>query len=148
MSFNRAILMGNVTRDPETRFTNSGMAIVSFGLAVNEKRKQPDGSYADEAHFFDVTLFGKSGEAFSRFHGKGSQAFIEGRLRQERWDDKKTGAKRSKVVVVGDKWEFCGGKKDESSGYAPAPDYATQGAGSSNPLDRTNYNGPVDDTPF
>jgi single-strand DNA-binding protein len=108
-SFNKVLLMGNLTRDPETRFTQGGMAVVNFGLAVNEKFQGSDGQNQERTTFVDVTMFGKRGEAFARFHTKGKSAFVEGKLRLDTWEDKNGGGKRSKLYVVGDSWEFVGG---------------------------------------
>ncbi|MHC4262746.1 MAG: single-stranded DNA-binding protein [Planctomycetota bacterium] len=107
-SFNKVILMGNLTRDPETRFAQSGTAVVNFGLAVNERFQGQDGQWQERPTFVDVTMFGKRGEAFAKFHTKGKQAFIEGKLRLDTWEDKNGGGKRSKLYVVGDNWEFVG----------------------------------------
>lgn len=107
-SFNKIILMGNLTRDCETRFANNGTAIVKFGLAVNRRFQDADGNWKEQPTFVDVTIFGKRGEAFARFHGKGKSALIEGQLRMDTWDDKQTGQKRSKLYVVADSWEFVG----------------------------------------
>jgi single-strand DNA-binding protein len=100
-SFNRVILMGNLTRNPETRFTQGGMPIVNFGLAVNRRFQDGEGNWKEEPTFIDVTIFGKRGEAFARFHTKGKPALVEGHLRMDTWDDKNTGQKRSKLYVVG-----------------------------------------------
>lgn len=107
-SFNRVILMGNLTRDCETRFAQNGTAIVKFGLAVNRRFQDADGNWKEQPTFVDVTFFGKRGEAFARFHTKGKVALIEGQLRMDTWDDKQTGQKRSKLYIVGDSWEFAG----------------------------------------
>jgi single-strand DNA-binding protein len=107
-SFNKVILMGNLTRDPETRFAQSGTAVVNFGLAVNERFQGSDGQWQDRPTFIDITMFGKRGEAFAKFHSKGKPAFIEGKLRLDTWEDKNGGGKRSKLYVVGDNWEFVG----------------------------------------
>ena len=115
-SFNRVILMGNLTRDPETRFTGSGMAVVNFGLAVNERFGGQDGQQQERTTFVDVTMFGKRGEAFARFHGKGKPALVEGKLRLDSWEDKNGGGKRSKLYVVADSWEFCGGGREGGGG--------------------------------
>ena len=113
-SYNKVILMGNLTRDPEVRFTNGGMAVVSAGLAVNERFKDGQGEWQERATFVDVTIWGKRGEAFAKFHKKGRPAFVEGRLRLDQWEDKQGGGKRSKLYVVADNWEFVGG--DERGG--------------------------------
>ena len=108
-SFNRVILMGNLTRDPEVRFTNSGQAICKVGLAVNRRFKdsQTD-QWKEEPTFVDVTIWGKRGEAFAKFHTKGKPAFVEGELRLDTWEDKNGGGKRSKLYVVANNWEFVG----------------------------------------
>lgn len=111
-SFNKVILMGNLTRDPELRYTQSGTALVKLGLATNRRYKKED-EWIDEPTFIDVTIWGKRGEAFSRFHSKGQPAFIEGHLRLDVWDDKTTGEKRQKLYVVADNWEFVGAPKAE-----------------------------------
>jgi len=113
-SFNKVILLGNLTRDPETRFAQSGTAVVNFGLAVNRKTKNERGEWTEEPVFIDCTIFGKRGEAFAKFHEKGASAFIEGELRFDTWDDKTTGAKRSKLYVVANSFEFVGGGKGQT----------------------------------
>jgi len=166
-SFNRVILMGNLTRKPEVRFTQSGMAICKVGLAVNRRFKDQSGEWKEEPTFVDVTLFGKRGEAFAKYHDKGRPAFIEGELRLDQWQDKQTGEKRSKLYVVGNEWQFVGsnsggagapGGGRESGGYQESGGGGSGGsesggdsgggygggyaaAASSDPID-------VDDTPF
>ena len=137
-SFNKVILMGNLTRDPEVRYANSGTPIVKFGLAVNRRFQDSEGNWQEEPTFIDITMFGKRGEAFSRFHTKGKPAFIEGHLRLDTWADKESGAKRSKLYVVADNWEFCGGGGGRDMG---APPSSSQTQGSYEPAG-------VDDTPF
>ena len=117
-SYNKVILMGNLTRDPEVRFTQGGTALVKFGLAVNRRFQDAEGNWKDEPTFVDITMWGKRGEAFARFHGKGKPAFIEGHLRLDNWEDKQTGQKRSKLYVVGDNWEFVGGGPGGGGGGA------------------------------
>jgi single-strand DNA-binding protein len=107
-SYNKVILMGNLTRKPELRFTQGGIAICKFGLAVNRRFKDASGEWKEEPTFVDITIFGKRGEAFAKYHDKGKPAFIEGTLRYDTWDDKTSGEKRSKLYVVGDNWEFVG----------------------------------------
>lgn len=120
-NFNKVLLMGNLTRDPETRYAGSGTAIVKFGLAVNERFQGADGQWQDRPTFVDVTMFGKRGEAFAKFHTKGKPAFIEGKLRLDTWEDKQDGSKRSKLYVVADAWEFCGGREEGGPGGSPQP---------------------------
>lgn len=127
-SFNRVILMGNLTRDPEVRFTNTGMAVCNIGLAVNRRFKdsQTD-QWREEPTFVDVTIFGKRGEAFAKFHQKGKPAFVEGELRLDTWEDKNGGGKRSKLYVVGNNWEFVGSGRESSGGGEPS--YSSGGGG-------------------
>lgn len=113
-SYCKVIIMGQLTRDPELRFTQNRMAICKVGLAINRRYKDSKtDEWREEATFVDVTIFGKRGEAFEKFHKKGSSAFIEGSLRLDTWEDKNTGAKRSKLYVVGDNWEFVGGQEQK-----------------------------------
>jgi len=121
-SYNKVILMGNLTRDPELRYTSSNMAVCKAGLAVNRRFKDTQsGEWREEATFVDVTIFGKRGEAFERYHKKGASAFVEGSLRYDTWEDKNTGAKRSKLYVVADNWEFVGaGRRDAGVESAPS----------------------------
>jgi len=116
-SFNKVILMGNLTRDPELRYTASNMAICKVGMAVNRRVKdQQTDQWREEATFVDVTIFGKRGEAFDKFHKKGASAFIDGELRFDQWEDKESGQKRSKLYVVANNWEFVGGGREAGAG--------------------------------
>jgi single-strand DNA-binding protein len=145
-SFNRVILMGNLTRDCETRYGGNGTAIVKFGLAVNRRFQDADGNWKDQPVFIDVTLFGKRGEAFARFHTKGKPAFVEGHLRMDTWDDKQTGQKRSKLYVVADTWEFVGpGGGAREGGPAASYPEASEGTGAE-PMESSPA--AVDETPF
>ena len=100
-SFNKVILMGNLTRDPELKYTQSNMAICKIGVAVNRRFKDGQtGEWREEPTFVDVTIFGKRGEAFEKYHRKGQSCFLEGELRLDSWEDKNTGQKRSKLYVV------------------------------------------------
>lgn len=110
MNFNRLIIGGRMTRDAETRFAPSGVAVCKFGVAVNRKDKE-----REETLFLDVTMLGKRAEAFARFHTKGAQVFLEGRLVLDKWTDKKTGEARSKLYMLADSFEFVGGKRDEGA---------------------------------
>lgn len=156
-SYNKVILMGNLTRKPEVRYLPNGNAICKFGLAVNRRFKDAQGEWKDEATFVDITFFGKRGEAFAKYHDKGKPAFIEGSLRLDQWDDKQSGEKRSKLYVVGDDWQFVGASQggggpremaaggDEGAGayggYGAGQTGAESAGGGAGPID-------VDDTPF
>jgi len=102
-SFNKVILMGNLTRDVELRHTNSGTPVTEIGLAVNEKRKDANGQWVEETTFVDITLWGRTAEVCNEYLGKGSGVLIEGRLKLDQWDDKQTGQKRSKLRVTGER---------------------------------------------
>jgi single-strand DNA-binding protein len=121
-SYNRVILLGNLTRDPELRFLQSGMAVTDIGLAVNDRRKNANGEWVDEVTFVDVTLWGRTAEIAGEYLSKGSPTLIEGRLKMDSWDDKQTGQKRSKLKVVGERMQLLGAKgQGGSEGGAPRP---------------------------
>ena len=151
-SFNKVILMGNLTRDPEMRFTQNDMAICNLSLAVNRRFKDGQGEWKEEATFVDVTIFGKRGEAFAKHHSKGKPAFIEGSLRLDNWKDKESGANRSKLYVVGDNWEFVGGGSGGGGGGGGGGEYASSNASSNASSSAGGQGGgqnlEVDDTPF
>jgi single-strand DNA-binding protein len=130
-SYNRVILMGNLTRDPELRYTQNQTAICKFGLAVNRRFKDGQtGEWKEEPTFIDVTIFGARAEPFARYHTKGKPAFIEGSLRLDTWEDKNGGGKRSKLYVVADTWEFVGGGRGEPSGAPGMSSGMSSGSGS------------------
>ena len=108
-SFNRVIVMGNLTRDVEVRYLQSGMAVADIGIAVNDKRKnQQTGEWIEEVTFVDVTLWGRTAEVASEYLSKGSPIFIEGRLKLDQWE--KDGQKHSKLKVVGERMQMVGAK--------------------------------------
>jgi single-strand DNA-binding protein len=107
-SFNRVILIGNLTRDPELRYIPSGTAVTEIGLAVNDRRKGPNGDWIDETTFVDVTLWGRTAEVASEYLNKGSSVLVEGRLKLDTWE--KDGKKNSKLRVVGEKMQLLGSK--------------------------------------
>ncbi|MEM8739252.1 MAG: single-stranded DNA-binding protein [Planctomycetota bacterium] len=110
-SFNRVILMGNLTRDPEVRYLPNNTAVVDLGLAVNDRyQDKQSGEWVDRPNFIDCTAFGKSAESIGRFFSKGRPILIEGKLRFEQWEDRQSGQKRSKLKVVVDQWNFCDSK--------------------------------------
>ena len=113
-SFNRVILLGNVTRDPELRYISSGMAVTDIGLAVNDRRKNASGEWVEETTFVDVTLWGRTAEVAGEYVTKGSPLFIEGRLKLDTWE--KDGKKNSKLRVVCERMQLLGGRGDSSRG--------------------------------
>lgn len=105
---NKVVLVGRLTRDAEHSYTQSGYSLLKFSLASNRRRKQGD-QWVDEANFFDVTLWGKRGEAIAGFMTKGKQVAVEGQLRQERWESQ-DGSKRSKVTIDANNIQFLGSR--------------------------------------
>lgn len=117
-SINQVILMGRLTRDPESRTTTTGKTIASFSIAVDR------GGQDDTADFFDITAWEKLGELVVQYLGKGRRVLVQGRLRQDSWDDKETGKKRSRVEVTATDVTFLdgpNGDNDGASNAAPAP---------------------------
>ncbi len=114
-SFNKVILLGNLTRDPEVRYTPNGSAVASFALAVNRKYKQGDET-KEEVSYIDIVVFGKQAENCGQYLNKGDGALIEGRLQQRRWDDKETGQKRSKVEVAAQTVTFMPKRSGQGGG--------------------------------
>lgn len=115
-SYNRVVIMGNLTRDIELRYTPGKLAVSELSVAVNERRKGNDGNWFDEVSYFDVTLFGRTAEVASEYLSKGSPVLIEGRLKQDRWE--KDGVKRSKVFIIGERMQMLGGRDGGGSGGA------------------------------
>ncbi len=107
-SFNRVILLGNVTRDPEIKYIPNGTAVSEIGLAVNDRRKGPNGDWIEETTFVDVTLWGRTAEIASEYLSKGSPVLIEGRLKLDTWE--KEGKKNSKLRVIGETMQLLGSK--------------------------------------
>ena len=114
-SFNKVILLGNLTRDPEVRYTPNGSAVASFALAVNRKYKQGEET-KEEVSYIDIVVFGKQAENCGQYLNKGDAALIEGRLQQRRWDDKESGQKRSKVEVAAQSVTFMPKRSQAGSG--------------------------------
>lgn len=116
-SFNRVILLGNLTRDPQVRYTPGGTAVSEIGLAVNRTWfDQKTNSRREEVTFVDVTLWGRQAEVAGEYLSKGRQVLIEGRLQLDTWDDKESGQKRSKLRVVCENMTMVGGRPDGGGG--------------------------------
>lgn len=145
-SFNKVILLGNLTRDPELRYTPKGTAIARLGIAVNRRWTSEGGEQREETTFVDVDAFGKQAETLGQYMKKGRPIFIEGRLRFDSWEDKQTGQKRSKLGVVLENFQFVGsaqGRSDEmGGGEAPGPAPAAAPASADTPPPED------DDVPF
>lgn len=143
-SFNKVILMGNLTRDIELRYTPNNTAVGNFGVAVNRQWKTPDGQTQEEVTFVDCEAWGKQAEIMSQYLNKGRRVFVEGRLKLDQWQDKNDGSKRSKLKVVVEEFRFVdskpgagggegggggGGYSDAESGGGGGGGYARGGGG-------------------
>src|SRR4051812_36454766 len=115
-SLNKVMLIGNLTRDPEIKYTPKGTAIADIGLAVNRNYTTESGEKREETTFVDVTLWGRVAEIVGEYCKKGRPLFVEGRLQLDTWDDKQTGQKRSKLKVVGDNIQLLGGREGGAGG--------------------------------
>lgn len=106
-SYNRVVLVGNLTRDIELKYTSGGTAVTDVGLALNDRRKNASGEWIEETTFVDVTLWGRTAEVASEYLGKGAPILVEGRLKLDTWET--DGQKRSKLRVVGERMQMLGG---------------------------------------
>jgi single-strand DNA-binding protein len=126
-SFNKVILLGNLTRDPELKYTPKGTAVAQIGLAVNRVYSNDQGEKVEEVTFVDVDLFGRTAEIANEYLRKGRPVLIEGRLKLDTWDDKQTGQKRSRLKIIGEAMQLLGGRDNsgagggEERGSAPPP---------------------------
>jgi single-strand DNA-binding protein len=155
-SFNKVILMGNLTRDPELRYTPKGTAIARLGLAVNRSWKTETGELKEEVTFVDVDAFGRQAETIGQYMKKGRPLLIEGRLKLDQWDDKQTGQKRSRLLVVLETFKFVdsgqrseGGNSGsfENAGRRAAAPVASAPAQAEPPMDEPPMPSD-DDVPF
>lgn len=146
-SFNKVILMGNLTRDPELKTLPRGTAVCELSLAVNKVWKDDQGQKHERASFFGCVAFGTTAENLAKYFSKGKPILIEGELAQETWDDKETGKKREKTKVRIDRFEFVGGNdrtgnENRQGGQASAPSPAP---GSPARPARPAYKAPLDE---
>lgn len=134
-NLNKFLGMGNLTRDPELKFTPKGTAVAEIGIALNSRISDGNGGWKDQTTFISVTAWGATAENAGKYLSKGRGVFIEGRLQMDTWDDKATGQKRSKLKIVADIIQFLpdgkggDGKRKDPSGYqggAPPPSGAGQ----------------------
>ena len=140
-SYNKVLLLGNLTRDPEVRYTPKGSAVADLGIAVNRQYTLDTGEKREEVTFVDVTFWGRTAEVAGEYLKKGRSVFIEGRLQLDTWDDKQSGQKRSKLKVVGEALQLIGGRPggggdEEGSGgmrsSRPAPPAKAAGSAQDN----------------
>ena len=120
-NFNKVILAGNLTRDPELRYTPKGTAVAKIGLAINRKWRSETGEMKEETTFVDVDCFGKTAETVGQYLKKGRPILIEGRLRYETWEDKQSGQKRSKLGVVMESFQFIDSNRGDGGGASEVP---------------------------
>lgn len=122
-SFNKVILIGNLTRDPDLRTTSNGTAICDLGLAVNRRWKDQAGRDQEETTFVDVTVWNRAAENCAQYLQKGAPVLVEGRLHLEQWEDRNNGGKRSKLSVVAETVQFLAGRSDgqQQGGYQQQP---------------------------
>jgi single-strand DNA-binding protein len=124
MNLNKVMIAGNLTRDPDTRYTPKGVAVTDVGIAINRTWKNEQGEKQEETTFVDVTAFGRSAEVMQQYLKKGAAVFIEGRLHLDSWTDKQTGQKRSRMRVIADHPQMLGSRSD--SGSSPAGNQSPQ----------------------
>jgi single-strand DNA-binding protein len=151
-SYNRIILVGNLTRDPQLSYTSANTAICKFGIATNEKWKDKDGNMKEEVCFVDCTAWGRQAEVFNQYMAKGRAVLVEGRLRLDQWTSPE-GEKRSKHVVNVDRYTFLGGRGNDEMGrsggsggeYEPAHAAARPSAPPPSRMTHDEPRGPTDD---
>ena len=147
-SFNRVILVGNLTRDVELRHTSSSTAVTDLGLAVNDRRKTPQGEWVDEVTYVDITLWGRQAEVASEYLSKGSRVLIEGRLQLDQWQDKDSGQQRSKLKVVGSQMMMLGGRGEGGGQQGSSGDSDDAYSGPAEATSQPSSTPADDDIPF
>lgn len=162
-NLNKVQLMGNITRDPEVRYTPKGTAVTDIGLAINRNFTGDDGERREETTFVDITFWGRQAEVIGEYMKKGRPLYVEGRLQLDTWEDKASGQQRSRLKVIGEGFQFLGGRDDGGSGGGgsrPAPSHDSEprqhSGGQSRPAQvsppaNSYQDGPIeddDDIPF
>lgn len=131
-NFNKVILLGNLTRDVEIRYTQSGLALGKTGMAINRRSTSKEGEAKESTCFVDLVAWGKQAELLNQYLGKGSPLFVEGRLEFSTWEDKNGGGKRSKLEVVVENFQFVGGRGEgQGGGRSGGGREAASGSGAS-----------------
>ena len=141
-SYNKVMLMGNLTRDPEVRYTPKGTAVCTLGLAVNESYTTQSGESREDTVFVDIDVWGRQAETAGQYLSKGRPVFVEGRLRLDQWDDRETGQKRSKLKVVGQRVQFLGSPRQGADFQEGAPSGRPSGGAAPAPGPRWSPRGP------
>jgi len=151
-NFNKVILAGNLTRDPELRYTPKGLAIAKFGLAINRTWKSETGETKEEVTFVDIDAFGRQAEVIAQYMKKGRPFLVEGRLKLDQWDDKQTNQKRSRLGVVLESFSFIDSKQTGDGGAPPAPSparsFSQPAASTPGPAEPDGPPPSEDDVPF
>ena len=144
-SFNKVILLGNLTRDPEVRYTPKGSAVCDLGLAVNRTYTLDNGEKREEVTFVDVVLWARLAEIAGEYLKKGRPVFIEGRLQLDTWDDKQSGQKRSKLRVIGETMQLLGSRPGGAAGGESSDEERpARAAARTSPPPKAAAAGPVD----
>lgn len=146
-NLNKVMLIGNLTRDPELRYTPKGTAVADIGLAINRVWSNDQGQRQEETTFVDVTLWGRQAELAEKYLSKGRGCYIEGRLQLDTWDDKETGKKRSKLKVVGENLQFLPDGKGAGAGPSSRPQGGEESGSTGSSAPTENY-ADEDDIPF
>jgi single-strand DNA-binding protein len=128
-NLNKVMLMGNLTRDPEVRYTPKGTAVAEIGMAINRRYSTDSGEQKEEVTYVDVELWGRQAEIAKEYLSKGRPVYIEGRLKLDSWEDKQTGQKRSKMRVVGENMQMLGGRDGGGGGGGRDGGYGEESGG-------------------
>jgi single-strand DNA-binding protein len=147
-NFNKVILAGNLTRDPEIRYTSKGTAIARIGLAINRTWRSEAGEQKEEVTFVDVDAFGRQAETIGQYFKKGRPILIEGRLRYDTWEDKQSGQKKSKLGVVLESFQFMDSGRGDGAGGEPRAPRQQQAAAPPPSSSAEEPPMPEDDVPF
>jgi len=148
MSFNKIIIVGNLGRDPELRYTPQGTAVCNFSMATTEKRRDKSGEYQDVTTWFRVTLWDKKAEVAAKYLQKGKPVYVEGRLKIDEWTDR-DGNNRFTLDVTATDMQFIGSSSDRDSGYSSdGPEMEAQEPAQSSSAAAAGGNATDDDIPF
>ena len=152
-NLNKVLLMGNLTKDPELRYTPKGTAVGDLSMAVNRRVSDGNGNWSDETTFVDITVWGNTAENAQKYLTKGRGVFVEGRLQLDTWEDKTSGQKRSKLKIVADTLQFLPDGKGGGGGRPSGGGSSSSNASSGPPqggsaADPDDFDGEEDDIPF
>ncbi|MBQ2672962.1 single-stranded DNA-binding protein [Candidatus Saccharibacteria bacterium] len=146
--FSKAIITGNLTRDPELRTTPNGASVCSFSVAVNRTYRDASGEQKEDVSFIDCSAWGKLGEMINQYAKKGSGVLVSGRLDQRSWEDKATGQKRSRVEIVAEDFNFTGSARDNAGGSSSSFSSANDAVDAGMPDDIPDEEIDLSDVPF